>query len=112
MDPAVQVRLLAAARALVAAGRTDLSMPGGAIPVDRYTDPLRLQRERDALFRSLPILVGFGSQVRAPGDWFTHDATGVPILCVRGADGRLRAFLNVCRHRGARLAVAATGAGR
>lgn len=109
MEPAEQIRLLEQARVLVAKGHTDLSLPGGSIPVDRYTDPLRFQREQHALFRSLPLLVGFASQVRAAGDWFTHDATGVPILCVRGADGRLRAFLNVCRHRGARLAVAASG---
>jgi phenylpropionate dioxygenase-like ring-hydroxylating dioxygenase large terminal subunit len=109
MEPAEQIRLLEQARALVANGHTDLSLPGGSIPVDRYTDPLRFQREHHALFRSLPILVGFSSQVRAAGDWFTHDATGVPILCVRGEDGQVRAFLNVCRHRGARLAVAASG---
>lgn len=109
MERPEQIRLLEEARVLVAKGHTDLSFPGGSIPVDRYTDALRLEREQRTLFRLLPILVGFSSQVRAAGDWFTHDATGVPILCVRGDDGRLRAFLNVCRHRGARLAVAASG---
>src|SRR5437660_629096 len=36
-------------------------------------------------------------------DWLTHDWAGVPILLVRRADGSLGAFLNVCRHRGARI---------
>ena len=39
-----------------------------------------------------------------PGDWMTHDYAGVPILLLRRADGSLGAFLNVCRHRGARVA--------
>lgn len=103
MQQQEQIRLLEQARTLVAAGSTDLSLPGGAIPVDCYTDPQRFLLEQRALFRSLPLLVGFGSQVGDPGDWFTHDASGVPILCVRGDDGGLRAFLNVCRHRGGRL---------
>src|SRR5688572_29122217 len=75
MEPHEQARLLEEARALVARGQTDLSLPGGSNPVDRYTDTLRLQREQHTLFRSLPILVGFRSQVRDAGDWFTHDAT-------------------------------------
>ncbi|MGE3174201.1 MAG: aromatic ring-hydroxylating dioxygenase subunit alpha [Planctomycetota bacterium] len=103
MQQQEQIRLLEQARALVTEGRTDLSQPGGELPVERYTDPQRFERERRVLFRRLPLLVGFGSQVRRPGDWFTHDLSGVPILCVRGDDGVLRAFLNVCRHRGARL---------
>ena len=41
---------------------------------------------------------------RAPGAYHTDDYVGVPILVVRGRDRRLRAFLNVCRHRGAKVA--------
>jgi phenylpropionate dioxygenase-like ring-hydroxylating dioxygenase large terminal subunit len=39
-----------------------------------------------------------------PGDWMTHDYTGVPILLARRPDGSVSASLNVCRHRGARVA--------
>jgi Rieske 2Fe-2S family protein len=49
------------------------------------------------------------SEVPAPGDFLTHDALGVPLVVARGADGVLRGFLNVCRHRGARLADAPCG---
>jgi phenylpropionate dioxygenase-like ring-hydroxylating dioxygenase large terminal subunit len=87
----------------VRSGTSDVSLPEGEVPVAVYTDPERLAAERDVLFRRLPLMVGFSSQVRSPGDWFAHDHTGVPILVVRGEDGGLRAFLNVCRHRGARL---------
>lgn len=39
----------------------------------------------------------------APGDFVTHDLSGVPLLVVRGDDGEVKAFLNVCRHRGTRV---------
>ena len=41
--------------------------------------------------------------LKLPGDHFTHDALGVPILVAKGRDGEIRAFYNVCRHRGVRL---------
>ena len=63
-----QIRLLQQSRELVTAAGTDLSHPGGEVPIDRYTDPERLERERQLLFRSLPLLIGFSSQVRAAGD--------------------------------------------
>ena len=69
--------------------------------VEEYYDPVRFQREVDLLFRKHPIVVGFSGQVRKPGDFITHNDTGQPILVVRGTDGVLRAFLNVCRHRSA-----------
>lgn len=74
-----------------------------------YTSPERLAAEHEVLFRELPILVGHASEVAAPGDFLTHDATGVPLLIVRGADGQARGFLNVCRHRGSRLVVEPRG---
>jgi phenylpropionate dioxygenase-like ring-hydroxylating dioxygenase large terminal subunit len=72
--------------------------------VSAYTDPARLTREQQILFREYPILMGFASEWSAPGSYRTDDYAGVPILIVRGRDDKLRAFLNVCRHRGAKLA--------
>jgi phenylpropionate dioxygenase-like ring-hydroxylating dioxygenase large terminal subunit len=72
--------------------------------VTDYTCPKQLARERDLLFRRGPLAIGLGCLLPAPGDFMTHDYSGVPILLVRHEDGSLRAFLNVCRHRGARLA--------
>ena len=46
-------------------------------------------------------MVAFSGQLRKPGDFVVHNDTGQPILVVRGTDGVLRAFLNVCRHRSA-----------
>lgn len=55
------------------------------------------------LFRRLPVAIAHASQLAAPGDFLTHDASGAPLLVVRGDDGVLRGFLNVCRHRGTRV---------
>jgi phenylpropionate dioxygenase-like ring-hydroxylating dioxygenase large terminal subunit len=69
-----------------------------------YADPDHLEREQQILFRQHPILLGFASNWAKPGAFATDDYAGVPILVARGRDGVLRAFLNVCRHRGAKVA--------
>lgn len=59
--------------------------------------------EIERLFRRQWLLAGHVSDLPAPGDYLTFEAGGESALVVRGADHRLRAFHNVCRHRGARL---------
>jgi len=71
--------------------------------VAAYVDEARHERELGKLFRDYPLAIGHSSQLAAPGDFFTHDATGVPLLVTRGDDGKIAAFVNVCRHRGTRL---------
>lgn len=71
--------------------------------VERYTSPSRLEAEKRALFRRLPIIVGRDSDLPEPGRFFTHDAAGVPLLMTRDPSGKVHAMLNVCRHRGTRL---------
>ena len=73
-------------------------------PVANYIDPDRLRREQALLFRGHPLVIGASCQLREPGDYVTDDFSGVPVLAVRGRDGAVRAFLNVCRHRGAKVA--------
>jgi phenylpropionate dioxygenase-like ring-hydroxylating dioxygenase large terminal subunit len=81
-------------------------------PVEEYLDPPRYEKEVRLLFRRYPIVVAFSSQLRKVGDFVTHNDTGQPILAVRGADGVLRAFLNVCRHRSATVEPKPCGAGK
>ncbi len=78
-------------------------------PVSNYADPQRLIREQDVLFRQFPIIVGHVEQVSQPGDYFTHDETGTPILVTRTRAGEVKAYVNVCRHRGARIVTDASG---
>jgi len=72
--------------------------------VSVYTDPDHLARERHILFRQYPLLMGLATEWAEPGAFRTDDHAGLPILIARGRDHRLRAFLNVCRHRGAKVA--------
>ncbi len=73
-------------------------------PVSDYTCPRQAAREGALFFRDGPINIGLSGLLPRPGDWMTHDYTGVPMLLVRRDDDTLGAFLNVCRHRGARVA--------
>jgi len=73
-------------------------------PVSDYTCPRQAALEREAFFRRGPINIGLGCLLPKAGDWMTHDSTGVPILLAPQPDSSLSASLNVCRHRGARVA--------
>jgi phenylpropionate dioxygenase-like ring-hydroxylating dioxygenase large terminal subunit len=72
-------------------------------PASAYTCPDRFARERRALFRRRPNLVCLSSECAQPGEFLCADLGGVPIVAIRQPDGALRAFVNACRHRAARL---------
>lgn len=76
-----------------------------------FTAPERARLERDRLFRGTPLVAGFSCRLKQPGDYVADDLAGLPVLLVRDDAGRAQAFLNVCRHRGARVA-AGCGSGR
>ena len=84
----------------------------GVNPVSNYTDPNKLRDEIDVLFRHFPIALAHRSDLAEPGDFITHDDTGVPILVTRTETGAVRAYVNVCRHRGARIENEACGHAR
>ncbi len=69
------------------------------LPSEFYTDSAQLKREREAIFARTWQVVGYGEQVAAPGDYFTCELAGEPLLICRDQDRRLRGFYNVCRHR-------------
>ncbi|HEY1969016.1 MAG TPA: aromatic ring-hydroxylating dioxygenase subunit alpha [Pseudonocardia sp.] len=72
-------------------------------PVDNYTSEARFAAERDVLFGHTPQAVALSGELPEVGSFKTIDELGVPIVVVRGEDGVVRGFLNVCGHRGARL---------
>jgi len=69
------------------------------IPSALYTDPAVLVAENDKIFSRTWQVVGHNHQVTNPGDFFTTELAGEPLVFVRGVDGKLRGFYNVCRHR-------------
>ena len=73
------------------------------IPSTWYTSPEVAALEREAVYARTWQVVGRRDQVAAPGDFLTADVAGEPVALVRGDDGTLRAFVNVCRHKAARV---------
>jgi choline monooxygenase len=71
------------------------------IPSDWYTDPAIAERERRSVFGKSWQCIGRAEQVRKPGEFITAEIAGEPVAVVRGGDGVLRGFFNVCRHRAA-----------
>ena len=64
-----------------------------------YRDPAVLDAERENIFASTWQVVGRAAQLANPGDFFTLELAGEPLLLVRDSESRLRGFYNVCRHR-------------
>ena len=66
-----------------------------------YTDPQLLKLEQRTVFSRSWQMTGRTKQLRDPGQYITGDVAGEPILVVRGRDGVVRGFYNVCRHHAA-----------
>jgi len=79
------------------------------IPSPWYFDPRIGELEQQSVFAKTWQVVGRVDQVREPGDFFTADLGGEPIVVARGDDGKLRAFYNVCRHHAAAVVTEAQG---
>jgi len=87
------------ARALIAAAIAEARpLPGIA-----YTSPEIFASEQAAIFATHWLCVGRTDEVELPGQWLRETVAGAPVVVVRGADLRLRAFHDVCRHRGASI---------
>lgn len=59
--------------------------------------------EQERVFRKSPLAVTLSVMLPEPGSVLTHDGYGIPLLLMRGKDGQVRAFLNACQHRGAKV---------
>ena len=69
------------------------------LPAALYVDPKIFAAEKEKIFLRTWQVVGHVNQVAKPGDYFTTELAGEPLLFARGSDGKLRGFYNVCRHR-------------
>ena len=73
------------------------------VPVEQFYDPDRWQAEMKQIFRRIPLMLATTAEVREIGDYKAIDATGVQVLITRTRTGEVKAFLNMCTHRGACL---------
>lgn len=83
----------------------DTERADGPLPLHKsiYIDENRFAAEREKLFLGQPIVAGLSGDIPEPGDTLVFDAAGPSLLVMRGKDGQVRAFRNMCTHRGARL---------
>ncbi len=104
MNHARQVEVLKEIFSHIDANTTPMAEAPYWNPVERYTSAEHFNNELQTLFQgALPLLAGFSPDLPTPGSWFTFDMPDAPIFVARGLDGKARAFLNICRHRGSRL---------
>ena len=82
-----------------AAGTTQLADDMLVLPAELYTSESHWQAEREELFRRRPVVACLSGAVASAGDYVSLTAGWVPVVVVRGDDGVLRGFRNVCRHR-------------
>jgi len=79
------------------------------LPAPWYVDAEIAELERSRVFGDGWIAIGRADQVSNAGDYFTAELAGEPTVVVRGADGGLRGFFNVCRHHAAAVATDVCG---
>ena len=79
------------------------------LPAWTYHSPALFEIERRAVFLNHWQIVGHVSDLPAPGDWLAFDLLGERAVVMRHRDGTIRAFHNLCRHRGARVVDGAQG---
>jgi choline monooxygenase len=82
--------------------RLPVSLASTLIP-DAYTSEAFYELEQERIFGTSWVPIACTSELGEPGDALATEVAGQPILVVRTAAGELRAFYNVCRHRGAQL---------
>jgi phenylpropionate dioxygenase-like ring-hydroxylating dioxygenase large terminal subunit len=73
------------------------------LPAWTYHSPALFRLEAEAAFLNHWQVAGHVSDVALPGDWLSFDLLGERAVVMRGQDGVVRAFHNLCRHRGARV---------
>ncbi len=84
-------------------GVTDDPARSGSLPAWAYLDPDVYERERHEIFYKTWIYAGWAGELRAPGDYMTVELLDQSVIVMRGRDGALQGFHNVCQHRGHRL---------
>ena len=79
------------------------------LPGEYYTSAAIFAEEQERLFARQWVAVGRADRLATPGDFITREIAGESLILLRDRSGTLRAFFNVCRHRGTRLCSEASG---
>jgi len=79
------------------------------VPASHYYDHARWRLEMDRVFKRMPLLLAMTCEIPSPGDYKAMEVAGVPVLITRDQSGTVRAFVNMCSHRGAVIMAEGTG---
>ena len=79
------------------------STPTLSLAAKYYTDPEVFEIETNGLLARTWQFAGHASQLKETGDYFTFDMAGESLFCIKGRDGEIRTFYNVCQHRAHQL---------
>ncbi|HEX8380692.1 MAG TPA: aromatic ring-hydroxylating dioxygenase subunit alpha [Allosphingosinicella sp.] len=112
MHPKTQDRIFEELSAYLRAGGSTMSEHPRRHSARVYTDRGRAARESQVLFRKHPLIAAVSAELENRNDFVTRRLAGIPLLLVRDSEGRVRAFHNVCRHRGNLVCSAAAGNAR
>jgi phenylpropionate dioxygenase-like ring-hydroxylating dioxygenase large terminal subunit len=93
-------------------GRIDLMPNVLKVPAASYIDRERWELEVERIFKRVPLALAFSCELREPGAFRTMEIAGVPVLIVRAGNGEIRAFVNMCSHRGNYVAQEESGTAR
>ena len=80
-----------------------LSSDTSTRPVSYFLSEETFRAEQDNIFRRVPVPIGPSGLLPASGSAVAHDLYGLPLLITRDSGGTVRAFLNACKHKGAKL---------
>ncbi|MGE4303660.1 MAG: SRPBCC family protein [Novosphingobium sp.] len=108
MQQAVQSRIFEEIRRYCANGSTKLAEAELRYPASSYYDSEYLAAEK-AMMRAYPQIAGHTNQLPNPGDFISHSDCDAPLLIIRQRDHSIKAFLNICPHRGASVCTAPSG---
>lgn len=109
MDRSMEIALLEELQGLKDNGQFFLDDDVHTSPMIRYADAGRFEAEMTRIFRKVPLVAAHSRELAEPGSFVTRTIGGLAVLVTRDKAGEVHAFLNVCRHRGARLVDEAAG---
>ena len=88
---------------------TQVAPPANTLPARYYTDPEVFREEMERFYFRMWICAGRSEEIAKPGEYFLRSVGEESVVVTRDAGGQLRAFYNVCRHRGTRIVTQAAG---
>lgn len=86
--------------------------PGWSLEQPFYNDPELFGLDMERVFRNTWLFAGHANRIPHPGDYFTHQLGNDPLVFIRGDNGEVHGHFNMCRHRGSRICLEASGHAR